>query len=77
MSIDVPRPGSLVLWAKVLLRSRRIEPPVVIEDLPMHVCLKKQFYRLASLAALLAVMAASAPAHGRTIDLNSNGTSDI
>src|ERR1035437_4146275 len=43
----------------------------------MHVCLKKQFCRLASLATLLAVMITPGRTHARTIDRNSNGMSDI
>src|ERR1035438_965554 len=43
----------------------------------MHVYLKKQLGRPATLAALLAMMIAPACMQARTIDLNGNGMSDI
>jgi hypothetical protein len=43
----------------------------------MHVCLKRHWWRLTSLAALLVVLTAPGRAHAQKIDLNGNGMSDI
>ena len=43
----------------------------------MHLCSKNPFCRLASLAVLVAVVIVPGRVHARTIDLNSNGMSDI
>jgi hypothetical protein len=43
----------------------------------MHLCLKRHWWRLTSLAALLVVLTAPGRAHAQKIDLNGNGMSDI
>src|ERR1017187_3253724 len=74
---DAPRCRTAVVWAELSLRSWRTALSVVIETPPMHLCSKNPFCRLASLAVLVAVVIVPGRVHARTIDLNSNGMSDI
>src|ERR1039458_4988214 len=66
-----------VFCAGLMLRWAGRSHNFVIEALAMPLFVKNQFCRLASLGALLTVMIAPGGLRARTIDLNSNGMSDI